>query len=249
MNQFILALCGFPASGKSTLANAIQRALNFEVEIVRTDEWRDDEYYTDWKPEKEKPVRQKALARVRALVAEGKSVIHDDTNYYTSMRHELFKIAIANECGFAIVHVATPVLVALEWNKQRESSKIPDSVIHDIFERFDNPGRRYLWDDSNLEVSLEMQEIDIVVPEIIEILKELEPAREPKPMLIPSTELYRMDIETRLTVSKFLEEYPELRTNREVSKIRRYVFRMASERGVPLKGVHSLLWKELMKLI
>jgi len=78
MNQFLLVLCGLPASGKSTLADAIQRALNYDVEIVRTDEWRDDEYYTDWKPEKEKPVREKALARVMTLVAEGKSVIHDD---------------------------------------------------------------------------------------------------------------------------------------------------------------------------
>ena len=223
--------------------------MNYEVEIVRTDEWRDDEYYTDWKPEKEKPVRQKALARVRALVEEGKSVIHDDTNYYTSMRHELFKIAIENECGFAIVHVATPVLVALEWNKEREDSKIPASVIHDIFERFDNPGTRYLWDNCELEVRLDLQEIDSVVPEILEILEELEPARDPRPRLITSTQFNRLDTETRLTVSEFLEEYPELRTNREVSKIRRLVLRIASERGVPLKGVHSLLWEELMKLL
>ena len=81
MNQFILALCGLPAAGKSVLADAIQKALNYDVEIVRTDEWRDNEYYTDWKPEKEKPVRQKALERVKKLAAEGKSVIHDDTNY------------------------------------------------------------------------------------------------------------------------------------------------------------------------
>ena len=79
MNQFILALCGLPASGKSTLADAIQTALNYKVEIVRTDEWRDNAYYTNWKSEKEKPVRQKALARVKELVSEGKSVIHDDT--------------------------------------------------------------------------------------------------------------------------------------------------------------------------
>ncbi|MGY5858361.1 MAG: AAA family ATPase, partial [Candidatus Thorarchaeota archaeon] len=61
MRQFVLALCGLPASGKSTLADAIQIALDHNVEIVRTDEWRDDAYYTDWEPEKEKPVRQKAL--------------------------------------------------------------------------------------------------------------------------------------------------------------------------------------------
>ncbi len=249
MNQFVLALCGLPASGKSTLAEAIQRALNYDVEIVRTDEWRDDEYYTDWKPEKEKPVRQKALARIRTLVAEGKSVSHDDTNYYTSMRHELFKIAIENKCGFVIVHVATSVLAALDWNKEREGSKIPDSVIHNIFERFDNPGTRYLWDNCALEVRLEQQEVDSVVPEILEILEELEPARDPRPRMITSTQFNRLDTETRLTVSVFLKEHPELRNNREVSKIRRSVMRKASEKGVPLKGVHSLLWEELIKLL
>ncbi|MBE0527355.1 MAG: AAA family ATPase [Candidatus Thorarchaeota archaeon] len=249
MCQFILALCGLPASGKSTLADAIQIALDYNVEIVRTDDWRDDAYYTDWKPEKEKPVRQKALARVKELVAVGKNIIHDDTNYYTSMRHELFKIAIENECGFAIVHVATPVTVALEWNKEREGSRFPDSVIHDIFERFDNPGHHYLWDTSDLEVSLEIQEIDDVVPEILEILEELEPAKEPKPRLITIDEFGHLDTATRLTVTEFLQEHPELRGNREVSIIRRRFLHEASERRIPVKEVHELLLVELEKLL
>ncbi|MHA1943752.1 MAG: AAA family ATPase, partial [Candidatus Thorarchaeota archaeon] len=228
MNQFILALCGLPASGKSALADAIQKALNFDVEIVRTDKWRDDSYYTDWKPEKERPVRQAALKRVEQLVAEGKSVIHDDTNYYTSMRHELFKIAIESRCGFAIIHVATLVTTALQWNRERADTRIPDSVIEDISERFDLPGSRYLWDNSDLEVDMELQELTSIIPEIIEILEELEPALKPKPSLITSSEFDRLDIETRLTVSKFLQEHPELRGNRKVSIIRRSVLRTAS---------------------
>ena len=249
MHQFILALCGLPASGKSALADAIQIALDYNVEIVRTDEWRDEKYYTDWKPEKERPVRQKALTKVRNLVAEGKNVIHDDTNYYTSMRHELFKIAIENDCGFAIVHVTTPLIVALQWNMERSGSRIPDKVIEDIFERFDNPGRRYIWDISDLEVSLELQEIDSVVPEIIAILEDIEPTREPKSQLITSTEFGLLDTATRLTVSEFLKEHPELRGNRAVSIIRRNFLRMASETKVILKDVRQQLWDELMKLV
>lgn len=249
MHQFILALCGLPASGKSTLANAIQQALDFEVEIVRTDEWRDAAYYADWKPQNERPVRERALDKVRDLVSEGKSVIHDDTNYYTSMRHELFDIAIENGCGFSIIHVATPVTVALQWNNEREGTRIPDSVIHDIFERFDNPGRRYLWDTADFEVSLEIQEIKNVVPEIVEILQELEPVQAPKPQLVTCTELGRLDTETRLTVSEFLEAHPEFRGNREVSTIRRSFLRKASENKIPVKGVHDLLWAELRKLL
>lgn len=249
MNQFILALCGLPASGKSTLADAIKAAIDYEVVIVRTDEWRDDAYYTDWKPEKEKPVRQKALAKVRKFVADGASVIHDDTNYYTSMRHELFKIALENRCGFAIVHVATPITTALEWNKARENSRVPESVIHDIFERFDTPGSSYLWDTEDLEVSLEMQNIDDILPEILEILENLEPVRAPEPRQVTETEFTRLDTATRLTVSLFLQEYPEYRGNKEVSTIRRGFLKKASERNIPLKEVHDLLWAELSCLL
>jgi len=249
MTQFILALCGLPAAGKSALADAIQKALNFKVEIVRTDEWRDDEYYTEWRPEKEGPVRQAALDRVKDLVAQGKSVIHDDTNYYTSMRHELFEIALESRCGFAVIHVATPVATALQWNRERVDSRIPDSVIKDIFERFDLPGSRYLWDNSELEVDMEIQELANIVPEIVEILEEIEPAMKPKPRVITSTEFDRLDTATRLTVSEFLQKNPELRGNREVSIIRRSVLSRASENKIPVKGIHNLLWEELSKLL
>jgi O-phosphoseryl-tRNA(Sec) kinase len=249
VKQFILALCGLPASGKSTLADAIKAALDDDVVIVRTDEWRDDAYYTDWKPEKEKPVRQKALARVRKLVADGVSVIHDDTNYYTSMRHELFKIALEKKCGFAIIHVATPIIAALEWNKKRENSRVPDSVIHDIFERFDNPGRTYLWDTEDLEVSLEIQDIDDILPEILDILENLEPPKAPKPRQVTETEFARIDAATRLTVSEFLQEYPAYRGNKEVSIIRRGFLKKASEQNIPLKDAHDLLWIELSSLL
>jgi O-phosphoseryl-tRNA(Sec) kinase len=249
MTQFILALCGLPAAGKSALADAIQAAMNVEVEIVRTDEWRDDEYYTDWKPEKEGPVRQSALNKVKEFVAQGKNVIHDDTNYYTSMRHELFQIAVENRLGFAIIHVTTPVSAALKWNKERPDTRIPDSVIEDIFERFDLPGRRYLWDNSELDVDMETQELESVVPEIIEILEDIEPALKPKPELITPTEFDRLDTATRTTVSEFLQAHPELRGNRAVSIIRRSALSIASENKIPIKDVHELLWAELTKLL
>jgi O-phosphoseryl-tRNA(Sec) kinase len=248
MNQFILALCGLPAAGKSVLADAIQKALNYDVEIVRTDEWRDDEYYADWKPEKEKSVRLKALERVKKFVAEGKSVIHDDTNYYTSMRHELFEIALDNKCGFAIIHVSTPVTTALRWNGDRGDSPIPDRVIEDIFERFDAPGRRYLWDNAELEVDMESQEVSEVVPQIVEILEELEPAIKPGPSLATSTEFNRLDTETRRIVSEFLKEHPEHRGNREVSNVRREVLQECIERKIPVKGVRELLLSALLRI-
>ncbi|MFW9787044.1 MAG: AAA family ATPase [Candidatus Thorarchaeota archaeon] len=248
MTQFILALCGLPASGKSALADAIKKTLDFNVEIVRTDDWRNDEYYTDWVPEKEKPVREAALKSVEKLIAQGKSVIHDDTNYYTSMRHELFKLALKNKCGFTIIHVTTAVTTALQWNRERVETKIPDSVIEDISERFDNPGRRYLWDNSDFEVDMEMQTLSEVVPEIIEILENLEPAIKPKPRLIRQTVFEKLDIETRQVVSEFLKENPRFRGRREISIIRRNFLQKVSEKEIPAKDVRKLLWSELSEL-
>ncbi|MGY5864925.1 MAG: AAA family ATPase [Candidatus Thorarchaeota archaeon] len=249
MKKFILALCGLPASGKSSLADAIQKALDFEVEIVRTDDWRDDAYYTDWEPEKEKPVREAALAKVEKFAGEGRSVIHDDTNYYTSMRHELFKIAIENGFGFAIIQITTPVITALRWNQERPDSKIPDSVIEDIFERFDNPGRRYLWDNSDLEVDMETQELGSIVPEIIEILEGLEPAYDPPPSVITSTDFNKTDTETRQIVSRFLKENPALRGNREVSIVRRTILREANQGTISLESVGDRLLERLSELL
>jgi len=249
MTQFILALCGLPASGKSNLADAIQKALDFDVEIVRTDEWRDEAYYTDWLPKKEGIVRARALTRVKQFVAEGKNIIHDDTNYYTSMRHELYAIALENKCGFVIIHVNTSVETALKWNRARQFTDIPDSVIEDISERFDSPGKRYLWDNADLEVDMERDDVDTVVLQIVEILDELEPVMKPRPRLITSTEYEQLDAKTRLVVSEFLEKHPELRGHREVSIIRRDILRNASESRVPLEGIHDLLWTALSKLL
>jgi O-phosphoseryl-tRNA(Sec) kinase len=249
MTQFILALCGLPASGKSTLADAIQDVLNFKVEIVRTDEWRNDEYYTDWSPEKERPVRQAALDRVRELVAQGHSVIHDDTNYYASMRHELYEIALEYSFGFAIIHVATPVSVALQWNKERPDTRIPDMVIEVISKRFDIPGSRYLWDEPNYEAVMAKQNLTDIVTEIVDVLSRLEPVQRAKPQLLAGTEYDRVDTETRQIVSEFLVENPELRGNKEVSTIRRMFLREVGEMKIAPKDVREILWAELSRLL
>jgi O-phosphoseryl-tRNA(Sec) kinase len=249
MEQFLLILCGLPASGKTTLAHAIKEALCFDVDIVASDDWRDAQYYTDWRPEKEGIVRRASLARIDELVKHGKSVIYDDTNYYTSMRHELFEIAIENRCGFVIIHVTTPVTTALQWNKERPDTRIPDSVIEDIFERFDNPGRRYLWDNSDLEVDMEKEELESVVQEIVEILDNLEPAIQPQPRLITDTEFERLDVETRLIVSKFLNEHPELRGNRKITEIRRNLLKDAIQKRVSVQNAKDELLLKLDKLL
>ncbi|MHA2212800.1 MAG: AAA family ATPase [Candidatus Thorarchaeota archaeon] len=146
MTQFLLIICGIPASGKTSLAEALRSALekSNKVRIVSTDVWRDEEYYLDFKPENEKAVRKKALEHTSLHIAEGFSVISDDTNYYQSMRHELYDLARQAECTFGVVFVNTPLDTAIRWNQMRESS-VPEEVVRRIDDRLDIPGSKYAW--------------------------------------------------------------------------------------------------------
>jgi len=252
MNQFLLALCGLPASGKSALADAIRLAVRSKgpiVEIVRTDEWRDDSYYSDFVPEKEGEVRQAALARVETLIGKGKSVIHDDTNYYNSMRHELLEVAIDAKCAFGIVHVTTPLEEALKWNRERPGTRIPDYVIQRISERFDRPGARYLWDCPLAEVDMSTLDLDSTVGAIVNTLCTLEIIRQPKPTLASDSAFEKLDLVTRNAVSEFLRNHPELRKNQEVSIIRQRVLKRAAYDMISPKRAKDTILKELQALL
>jgi len=249
MKQFLMALCGLPASGKTTLAQAIKRAIGPDVEIVTSDEWRDEAYYTDWKPEKEGAVRQTSLIQVEELIQKGKSVIHDDTNYYKSMRHDLHKIALERRCLFTIVHVTTSVETAIQWNAEREHSEIDEDIIRKIAERFDSPGGRYLWDYPDMEVDMVTNDLDAVVIKIVDLLNSLKEVEEPQPVKVTERTGEAIDQITRKAVAEFLTQHPELRGTGEVSTIRRRVLRNALERNLSIKEVFEITLAELRGLL
>lgn len=244
-----MALCGLPASGKTTLAHAVQRALDSDVEIVSSDEWRNDDYYTDWRPEKEGMVRQASLVRVEELIKQGKSVIHDDTNYYKSMRHELFRIALERRCAFTIVHVTTSVENAIVWDKMRDHSRINEGIIKGIAERFDSPGGRYLWDYPDVAIDMATDNLDSKVSEIVGMLNFLKIVEEPRPVTVAESTGEIIDQITREVVTEFLIEHPELRGAKEVSLARRSVLRKAIENNIPIKAIRKITLDELRGLV
>jgi O-phosphoseryl-tRNA(Sec) kinase len=249
MNQFLLVLCGLPASGKSALADSIGAALNHNVDIVRTDEWRGADYYTDWQPEKERDVRKAALERVENLTEQGRSVIHDDTNYYQSMRHDLFEIAMKRSCVFAVVHVSTPLEVSIQWNRDRGNSQIGEDVIRKIAERLDRPGGRYLWDQPIAVVNMATADRDEASRLIVDILEDLSPAKKPRPVRVTLLQGEQIDFHTREIVSEFLSKHPELRTNKEVTLTRRAVLARAIEGGMSIGAAGNLLKEKLEELL
>ncbi len=233
MRQFLLVLCGIPASGKSTLAIAIRERTSQtqNVVIVSTDDWRDEEYYSDFTPEKEQIVRKRALHKTRQMINKGLSVIHDDTNYYQSMRHDLYEIAVDRGCVFGVVYVSTPPDIAMRWNRLR-NIHIPDEVIERIHDRFDLPGKKYLWDRPIMTINLFVMPVDSVAMDLAERLRALRPVRKPTPHeMNHNTERVLLDVITRQVVRKFLQEMPEYQKDPRVSKIRREVLREAREKG------------------
>jgi O-phosphoseryl-tRNA(Sec) kinase len=248
MRQFLLVLCGIPASGKTMLANEIKETLDQDVqaEIVSTDEWRDETYYSSFLPEKENQVREQALKKTDFLLSIGKSVIHDDTNYYTSMRHDLYDLARINECIFAVVFVATPLDIALEWNLRRNTI-IPEHVIKRIQDRLDKPGTKYAWDKPIAEIDLTTVRTSHAALEILRELETTEPATFAKPDPDETVHTLR-DKVTRLVIAKFLRENRYLRNDDNVHRIRKTVLHDAKKQNISVKETKDRLEWELSKL-
>ena len=223
MTKFLLALCGLPASGKTTLARALRETLasSGSLEIVSTDQWRDQDYYSNFVPENEHIVRQRALDRTTKKLLRGISVIHDDTNYYSSMRHELYVIAKENRCVFGIVHVSTPLEVALSWNRSRDDA-LPEPVIVKIAQSFEPPGSRYAWDRPIAVVDLSQTEVQESASEIARTLRKLKAARGRTVQENESRE-DALDLATRQAVTSFLLEFESLRNDPRVYRIRKRI--------------------------
>ncbi|MHA2140864.1 MAG: AAA family ATPase [Candidatus Thorarchaeota archaeon] len=250
MQQFLLALCGIPSSGKTTLASAIESQPDFgtRIEIVSTDRWRDEEFYSDFRPEKEHNVRKKALETTRKLIREGVSVIHDDTNYYASMRHELYEIAMERACIFTVVYVSTSAETAVRWNQKR-GSPIPEQVIRKIEEKLDLPGSKYAWDRPIAEVDPMTQKSHEAAQEIVDRLMAIPPIDTQTDQIAQtSSSATLLDVATRQVVSRFLKERPEYMTDSRVSKLRREFLAEARSQGYSAYDVDQKLTKRLKNL-
>ncbi len=242
MKRYLLVLCGYPASGKTTFARSLHRRLtgHVDIEIVSTDDLRDDEYYQNFRPEREREVRIESLRRVGQLLRSGKSVIHDDTNYYASMRHSLLEIARAESVGFGIIHISTPLQVALEWNRLREGP-VPDHVIEKIARRFDYPGSRYLWDLPLVEIDLSKRSVDDAVELVIVEFDNLTIPSSVQKEVDPKTTIDDLDVVTRRTIASYLKDHPEKRGSPEVSIVRRDILRQARRRNLSIEETVALL--------
>lgn len=172
--NFLIILCGLPASGKSTFAQNFKSILemnsNQEVMVIDPDKIRNELYSGTFDPRKENLVKKKNLTKIKKALKKGFIVISDDLNYYTSMRHDLKELAEKLKVPFYIIYISTPVEQCIIWNDAR-GKLIPNSVIHNIYEKFDY-FNTYSWDKPFRTFNL--SESDNPKEKIKQLLKEIE---------------------------------------------------------------------------
>jgi len=120
------------------------------------------------------------LELVKKTLKEGHIVISDDLNYYTSMRHDLKRIAEDMKINFFIIHISTPISVCLKWNENR-GNPIPSKIIKDINKKFDNFGK-YNWEIAFAKFDLSrLKHLDNSIEDLInKILQNIKSAKEIK---------------------------------------------------------------------
>jgi len=150
INQnYLIILVGLPSSGKSLFALKLKvliekRHSHFKVKIVDPDKIRNAITPIRFDYKKERIVRKKNLKEIKLGLKKDFIVISDDLNYFSSMRHDLKKIADNLNKKYFLIHIATPIEQCIKWNNER-GNPIPNQVIYNINEKFDSFGG-YTWD-------------------------------------------------------------------------------------------------------
>ncbi|ACX72513.1 L-seryl-tRNA(Sec) kinase [Methanocaldococcus vulcanius M7] len=154
----LIILTGLPSVGKSTFSKKLAEILNklgIDVIVLGSDMLR--ESFPAWRESYEEFIRKNTLYLIENALKEY-WVIVDDTNYYNSMRRDLINIAKKNEKNYAIIYLRAPLNTLLQRNVKR-GEKIPNEVIVEMYKKFDEPGRKYRWDEPFLTVDT-TKEID-----------------------------------------------------------------------------------------
>ena len=141
----LIILTGLPSAGKSTFSKNLAKILsryNIDVIVLGSDLIR--ESFPVWRDKYEEFIRKATYSLIDSALKHY-WVIVDDTNYYNSMRRDLINIAKKYNKNYAIIYLKAPLEVLIRRNIER-GEKIPNEVIKKMYEKFDEPGKKYKWD-------------------------------------------------------------------------------------------------------
>jgi O-phosphoseryl-tRNA(Sec) kinase len=147
----LIILTGLPGVGKSTFSKNLAKTLsryNIDIVVLGSDLIR--EGFPIWKETYEEFIRKATYSLIDNALKHY-WVIVDDTNYYNSMRRDLINIAKNYNKNYVIIYLKAPLEVLIKRNVER-GEKIPNEVIKKMYEKFDEPGRKYKWDEPFLTI-------------------------------------------------------------------------------------------------
>lgn len=251
----LIALAGLPAAGKTTLAEHLGRILetdyNVPIMVIASDSVRDEilPMRSAFHPELEPAVRKMTLDRIASGLAQGLSVIHDDLNYYRSMRFDLVSIARDSEALHALIHLATPVEDCLKHNKAR-GRKIPDEVIVKDAKRFDPPGLDP-WDEPLAVLGSpphDQKVLDELAKKLVAGAEKFTPWTPPVVEPHESTRLERLDLLARSIVGSLYRNATAKRDGQAISSLRHSLVEQADKKGLSLDEAERFFRQELEPL-
>jgi predicted kinase len=148
MQNKVIVLRGLPASGKSTWAkDFIDR--NPGWLRVNKDDLRAMMHNSKWTKDNERQILIARDALIVAALNDGYSVIVDDTNFASHHITTIQKIASEFEAAFEVKDFDVSLSECLERNGKR-MPRVPDHVIHDMYNRYVLPNKPKVNNNINL---------------------------------------------------------------------------------------------------
>jgi len=256
MNKPILIiLTGLPASGKTTFAMKLALHLHQKygdtATVIDSDRIREEipALSKEFIPELEPAVRRMTLDRVESALGAGLSVIHDDLNYYRSMRFDLVTCARKLQTPHALIQLATDKEICLKYNKDR-GFKVPDDVIIKDSTRFDPPGEDP-WDTPIAVLKapdISDSDIELISENLIKLIDEYKPWTPNEKNTHQLKRVEELDLLCRKVVSELFKNQRPKADGKEISRQRVILLREAEEKELDDDEANSFFKEKLTPL-
>ncbi|KAF1743086.1 hypothetical protein MXB_739 [Myxobolus squamalis] len=154
----VILLCGFPCSGKSTVAGKLKvyyENLGKRVLVISENDLLNgnrDELFNE--PDSEIYCRISIKNFAIQSFVKFDIVIIDSMSYIKSFRYEIYCATKAQRQLQVILHLKTSIDVCREWNKKENLLRYSDATLQAIFDRFEYPNRLNRWDFPMISVDV-----------------------------------------------------------------------------------------------
>lgn len=129
--EYLITLCGAPASGKTTLSKKLAEAYNL---IRYSFDERNCIYYED------------LIQPVLESLNKGHHVIIDALHNRKSLRKQLLESIIDINCKKILIYMDTPLGDCIRRNAERPNP-LPAFIVEDIYNSFEPPTLDEGWDE------------------------------------------------------------------------------------------------------